>query len=85
MGERESRHSRQHDQEPKQCNKPFNATAKSEYFLLKFEDVHIENVNSDNFGAIRCEPAVSSGARNTSPFCVSDVTRQLTAQFLGYD
>ena len=73
-GERESRHFRQDDQEPKQCNKPFDAIAKSKYFLLKVEEVHIEDVNSDNFGASRGEPAASSGARNTSPFRVSNVT-----------
>ncbi|GAI91688.1 unnamed protein product, partial [marine sediment metagenome] len=28
----------------KQCNDPFDSFAKSEYFLLKAEDVHIENI-----------------------------------------
>jgi hypothetical protein len=44
--------------------------------LLEIEDVHIEDVNSDNFGVSRGEPAASGGARDTSPFCVSDVTRR---------
>ncbi len=64
----------QHDQEPKQCHEPLHPISKSEYFLLKAEDVHIEDVNSDNLGASRCEPASSRGAWNTSPFRVSDVT-----------
>ena len=72
--QRKARHSRQHDEEPKQCHEPLDAIAKSEYFLLKVEDVHIEDVNSDNLGASRCEPASSGGARNTSPFRVPDVT-----------
>jgi hypothetical protein len=33
----------------KQRNDPFDAFAKSEYFLLKTEDVHIENIDCDNF------------------------------------
>ncbi len=52
----------------------YKAIAKGEYFLLKVEDVHIEDVNRDNFGASRCEPAASGGARDTSPFRVPDVT-----------
>jgi len=50
--------------------------AKSEYFLLKAEDVQIDNVDSDNLGVSRGQPAASGGARNTSPSCVSDVTRR---------
>jgi hypothetical protein len=42
--------------------------------LLKVEDVHIEDINCDNLGASSGEPAASGGARNTSPFRVSDVT-----------
>jgi hypothetical protein len=74
--EREARHSRQHDKEPKQHNEPFDALAKIEDFLLKSEEVHFEDVNGDNVGASRGEPAASRGARNTSPSCVSDVTRR---------
>lgn len=48
--------------------------AKSEYLLLKVEDVHIDNIKSDNLGASRGEPAAGGGMRNTSPTCVSDVT-----------
>jgi hypothetical protein len=76
MGEREARHLQQDDHKPKQRNEPFDACAKSEYFLLKVEDVHIESVNSDNLGASGGEPSASGGARNTSPRCVSDVTRR---------
>ena len=47
---------------------------KSEYFSLKVEDVHIEDVNRDNFGASRCEQAASGGTRNTSPFRMPGVT-----------
>jgi len=36
-------------------------------------DIHIEDVNRDNLGASRCEPAASGGARYTSPFRMPDV------------
>ncbi len=48
--------------------------AKGEHFLLKVETTHIDNVNGDDLGASRGEPAASGGARNTSPFRVPDVT-----------
>ncbi len=75
-GERESRHFQQHDHKPEQRNHPIDACAKSEHFLLKVDNIHIDNVKRDNLGASRGEPAASGGARNTSPSCMSDVSRR---------
>jgi hypothetical protein len=41
---------------------------------LEDEDVHIENVNSEDLSMSRFEPAASGGARNTLPFRVRGVT-----------
>ena len=76
MGERKARHLQQNDYEAKYRRKPFNAFAKGEDFLLKATDIHIDNVDRDNLGPSRGHPAASGGARNTSPSCVSDVTRR---------
>jgi hypothetical protein len=52
-GEREARRLQHNDHEPKHRNEPFDALAKSEHFLLKPQDVQIDNVDSDNLGASR--------------------------------
>ena len=70
----ESRHFQQHDREPEQFYEPFELCMKSESFLPKIDNIHVDNVNGDNFGASRGEPAASSGASNASPSCVSDVS-----------
>ena len=47
--------------------------AKSEHFLLKAEDVQIENVDRDKVGTSRGDPAASGGAGDTSSGRVSDL------------
>ena len=74
MGKGEARHLHQNDHEPKHRKKPFNAIAQSEHFLLKAEDVQIDNVGRDNLGTSRFPPSPRGGVRNTSPSRVSDVT-----------
>ncbi len=75
-GEREARYFQQDDHEPKHRNEAFDAFAKSQYFLLEADDVHIDNVKSDNLRRRRGEPTASRGPGNTLPSCVSDVTRR---------
>ena len=41
-----------YDYQSKQCNDPYDAFAKSEYFLFKAEEVHIDNVECNNFDLI---------------------------------
>ncbi len=65
-GERESRHFQQYDHEAEQRYQPFDARTKGESFLLKVDKIHIDNVDGDDLGASRSEPAESGGARNTS-------------------
>ena len=74
MGKGEARHLHQNDHEPKHRKKPFNAIAQSEHFLLKAEDVQIKNVDRDEVGTSRGDPASRGGTRNTSPSRVFDIS-----------
>ena len=56
-GERESGHLQQNGQKPQQCDKPLDTAAQLEYFLLETEGVHVNNVDRDDLGASRRQPA----------------------------
>ena len=76
MGEREARDLHHNDHEPKHRNQPLHTFAKGKHFLLEAEDVQIDNVNRNQLGARRGQPAARGGARNTSPSCVPDLARR---------
>ena len=73
----QARRLQQNDHKPKHRHKPLDALVKSKHFLLKAEDVQIDDVYSYNLGTRGGQPTASGGARNTSPSCVPDVTRRL--------
>ena len=72
-GQRESGRLQQSEQQPHQRNEPDDTISQSEQFLLKTENVNFADVDSNDLGASRFEPAVGCGARNTSLECVSNV------------
>ena len=76
-GEGEAAYFQERHDEPKQRIEPFDPIAKHEHFLLKPKDVHVDNVEGDDLGAIRGEPAVRRGAGDPSSGCVLDVSRRL--------
>ena len=64
------------DDKSEESAEPVDAFSKFEDFFLRHEHVHVDDIDGDNLGASRSQPAASREARNTSPNCVSNVARR---------
>ena len=75
-GEREPGELPQQDQESKQCNESINAPAQREHLPLPLDDVPVDPIDGDHFGAGGGQPTACGGARDASSGGLMDVARR---------